>query len=101
ADDLRTPYTMQTAISIERQLPYRMTLSVNFVSARTLHVLRSRNINAPLPGTFVPGVPGSGVRPVPGLGNIFQYESSGRFNQNQLIVSLNNRFSPKFTMFAT
>lgn len=101
ADDLRTPYTMQTAVSIERQLPYRITLSVNFVSARTLHVLRSRNINAPLPGTFVPGVPGSGVRPFPGLGNIFQYESSGRFNQNQLIVSLNNRFSPKFTMFAT
>ncbi|HJU55340.1 MAG TPA: carboxypeptidase regulatory-like domain-containing protein, partial [Pyrinomonadaceae bacterium] len=101
ADDLRTPYTMQTAVSVERQLPYRMTLSVNFVSARTLHVLRSRNINAPLPGTFVLGVPGSGVRPFPGLGNIFQYESSGRFNQNQLIVSLNNRFSPKFTMFAT
>ncbi len=101
AGDLRTPYTMQTAISVERQLPYRITLSVNFVSARTLHVLRSRNINAPLPGTFVPGVPGSGVRPFPGQGNIFQYESSGRFNQNQLIVSLNNRFSPKFTLFAT
>lgn len=101
ADDLRAPYTIQTGLSVERQLPYRIALSVNFVSARTLHVLRSRNINAPLPGTFVPGVPGSGVRPFPGLGNIFQYESSGHFNQNQLIVSLNNRFSPKLTLFAT
>jgi hypothetical protein len=101
APDLRSPYTMQTAISVERQLPYRITLSASFISARTLHVLRSRNVNAPLPGTFVPGVPGSGVRPFPGLGNIFQYESSGVFNQNQLIVSLNNRFSRKFTLFAT
>jgi hypothetical protein len=101
AGDLRTPYTMQTAISVERQLPYRITLSASFINARTLHVLRSRNVNAPLPGTFVPGVPGSGVRPFPGLGNVFQYESSGRFNQSQLIVSLNNRFSRKFTLFAT
>ncbi|HEV2915157.1 MAG TPA: carboxypeptidase-like regulatory domain-containing protein [Pyrinomonadaceae bacterium] len=101
AEDLQAPYTMQAALSIEHQLPYRTTLSVNFISARTLHSLRSRNINAPVPGTFVPGVPGSGVRPLGDIGNIFQYESSGRFNQNQLIVSANNRFSRKFTLFAT
>ncbi|HEY0004284.1 MAG TPA: carboxypeptidase regulatory-like domain-containing protein [Pyrinomonadaceae bacterium] len=93
AEDLRTPYTMQVSLSLERQLPYRTTLSVNYIGARTLHVLRSRNINAPLPGTL--------LRPFPGLGNIFQYESSGRFNQNQLVVSVNNRFSRAFTVFAT
>lgn len=90
APDLQTPYTIQSALSIERQLFRRTTLSVNFVNARTLHVLRSRNINAPLPGTT--------VRPLPGQGNIFQYESSGRFNQQQLILNLNNRLSPKFTL---
>ncbi|HEU4596055.1 MAG TPA: carboxypeptidase regulatory-like domain-containing protein [Pyrinomonadaceae bacterium] len=99
-DGIRTPYTMQTAISIERQLPYRSTISVNFINARTLHVLRSRNINAPLPGTFTPGVQGSGVRPFPGQGSIFQYESSGRFNQQQLIVNFNTRFSTRFTLSA-
>lgn len=92
APDLLTPYTLQTALSVERQLPNRSTLSVNFVNARTLHVFRSRNINAPLPGT--------GVRPFAGQGNIFQYESSGRFNQQQLIVNLNNRLSPRFTLSA-
>jgi hypothetical protein len=101
AGDLQAPYTMQAAISIERQLPYRTTLSVNFISARTLHVLRSRNINAPLPGTFIVGVPGSGIRPLGNAGNVFLYESSGRFNQNQLIVSANNRFTRKLTFFAT
>jgi len=92
APDIRAPYTMQTALSIERQLPYRMTLSVNYIAARTLHVLRSRNINAPVPGT--------GVRPFGDIGNIYEFESTGRFNQNQLIVSLNSRFSRKLTLFA-
>jgi uncharacterized membrane protein YgcG len=90
APDLKTPYTLQTSLSVERQLFRRTTLSVNFVNARTLHVLRSRNINAPLPGTL--------LRPLPGQGNIFQYESSGRFNQQQLIVNLNNRLSQRFSL---
>lgn len=93
AEDLRAPYTMQTAFSYERQLPRRVSLSVSYIGARTLHVLRARNVNAPIPGT--------GLRPVPTAGNIFQYESSGRFNQNQLIVSVNNRASRAFTLFAT
>jgi hypothetical protein len=100
AADARTPYTMQTAISVERELPFRSSISVNFISARTLHVLRSRNVNAPLPGTFTSGVQGSGVRPDPTSGNIFQYESSGRFNQQQLIVNFNTRFSNRFSISA-
>lgn len=92
AEDISTPYTLQTSFGVERQLPYRTTLSVNFVNANTRSVLRSRNVNAPQPGT--------NVRPIPGAGNIFQYESTGRFNQRQLIVSLNNRFSRLFSISA-
>ena len=91
APNLRAPYTMETAFSVERQLPHNVTMSVSYIGARTLHVLRSRNINAPLPGTS--------VRPLGNVGNIFQYESSGRLNQNQLIVNFNTRLSPKFSMF--
>ena len=98
--DLRLPYTIQSAISVERQLPHRTTVTVNFVSTRLLHVLRSRNINAPIPGTFVPGLPGSGLRPFGNIGDLFQYESSGRYNQNQLIVNLNNRLNPKVSVIA-
>jgi len=104
APNLQAPYTMQAALSVERQLPYNVTLSVNFITARTLHVLRSRNINAPLlDATGRPLRDGLGnlVRPLGNVGNVFQYESSGRFNQNQLVVSLNNRLSRKFTLFAT
>ena len=103
APDARTPYTMQTAFSVERQLPYRITLSVNYISARTLHVLRSRNVNAPLlnaSGQPLRDALGNFIRPTQGLGNIFQYESSGFFNQHQLIVNVNNRFSKSLTLFA-
>ncbi|HEX8500379.1 MAG TPA: carboxypeptidase regulatory-like domain-containing protein [Pyrinomonadaceae bacterium] len=103
APDLRSPYTMQTALSVERQLPYRVTLSVSYIGARTLHALRSRNVNAPL--TDAAGRPlrvsagGALLRPDPSRGNVFRFESSGVFKQHQLVVNVNNRFSRKFTLF--
>ena len=102
AEDLQSPYTMQAAISVERQLPRGFTLAVTYLNARTVHALRSRNINTPLPGTFNPDLPGGGpnvVRPFGNIGNIFQYESTGFINENRLIVSINNRFGQKFTIF--
>jgi hypothetical protein len=102
---LQSPYTMQAAVSVERQLPFKTVLTATFLTARTLHALRSRNINAPLPGTFTfaansagnNGGPTGGIRPFGNIGNIFQYESSGVINQNQLIIQLNNRFSRNLT----
>jgi hypothetical protein len=90
APDLQTPYTLQTAISVERQLPFKTTFSATFVNAQTKRLLRSRNINAPL----------NGVRPVANGGNIFQYESTGRFNQNQLILNVRSNFSERFSIFS-
>jgi hypothetical protein len=100
ADNLQAPYTLQTALSFERQLPRNFSFSATYIGSRTLHALRARNINAPLPGTFIFGVPGSGMRPQPGAGNIYQYESSGRINQNQLMLGLSSRLNNNFTIFA-
>jgi hypothetical protein len=99
AGDLRTPYTMQTSISLERQLPYNVGLSVSYINTRTLHALRSRNINAPIPGTITVANPG-GTRPFGDIGNIFEYESTGRFSQNLVIVNLNSRFSRNYSITA-
>ncbi|MET0625381.1 MAG: carboxypeptidase regulatory-like domain-containing protein [Pyrinomonadaceae bacterium] len=104
APDLRSPYTMQSSFSVERQLPYRITLSVSYIGARTLHALRSRNVNAPLldaSGRFPRDAAGNSViaRPDPTRGNIYRFESSGIFKQHQLVVNLNNRFSRRFTLF--
>ena len=54
ASDIRAPYSMQSAISIEHSLPHNLRSSVTFSHTRTLHMLRARAINTPLPGTFNP-----------------------------------------------
>src|SRR5205807_231328 len=92
ARDIRAPYTMQSAISVERALPHNFTTSVTYSHARTLHLLRARAINAPLPGT--------GVRPLASINNYFEYDSTGRFDQNQIIVTLGRRFTRNFSFNA-
>lgn len=103
APDLRTPYTMQAAFSVERQLPYSTTLSVSYIGTRTLHLLRSRNINAPLPGTVVLNARGQVISAQypfgAAAGNIYEFDSSGRLNQNQLIIFVRNNFN-KYLSFS-
>jgi hypothetical protein len=102
APNLQLPYLMQGAISVERQLPLKFVFTATLLSTRGLHLLRSRNINAPLPETIVSGQPESGVRPLgDARGDIYVYESSGRFNQNQLILSLRNPVSSKMSIIVT
>jgi hypothetical protein len=93
--NLRAPYIMQVSFGVERRLRPNTTLSATFIGTRMLHGFRSRNINAPLPGTFTPDDPESGVRPFGNIGNIFQVESSARLNQEQLVVGLNSELSEK------
>lgn len=90
APDLRAPMTIQTALSVERQLPFKTTVSATYVNARIQNLLRSRNINAPV----------NGVRPNPAAGNIFQYESTGRFSQNQIIFNFRSNFMEDVSIFA-
>src|SRR5215217_4196194 len=109
---LQAPYTLQGVFSVERQLPHNLTIAASYINLRTLHVLRTRPLNAPLPGTFIPGVVDSGVRPLncadfipPDINpatrcNVFEYDSSGRYNQNQFIVNFNSRFHRNATMNA-
>jgi hypothetical protein len=99
--NLQAPYSIQSGISIERQLPLNTTMAVSFVDTRVLHALRSRNINAPLPGTVVPGDPTSGIHPLGPVGNVFQYESSGVFRQKQLVFNLYNESNRYVTAFGS
>jgi hypothetical protein len=100
ASNIRTPYTMQSVISLERALPHNFQVSATYVKARTLHLLRSRAINAPLPGSFNPLLPNSGVRPLGTINNYFEYESSGRFNQNQFRFTVRSTLNRKMSFNA-
>ena len=98
---VRAPYIIQSAVSVERQLPHNTTLAITYANAHGLHLLRSQDINAPLPGTFNPLVPGSGVFPLARPGPVFQMETSGLYNQNQLITFLNSRYSKSLSFSAS
>jgi hypothetical protein len=73
---LRAPYVIQSAVSLERQLPRNTTIAITFANAHGLHMLRSE------------------VRPGP----IFLMESSGLYNQNQLITYVNSRLNKDVSM---
>src|SRR6266542_4490897 len=90
---LRAPYIMQSAVSFERQLPFNTTVAVTYANSHGLHLLRSQDINAPLPVTYNPLVPGSGVFPLGDPGPVFQMESAGRYNQHQIITNVNARIN--------
>ena len=96
--DIKSPQTIQGAFSVERQLPFRTTLSATYLWAHTRDLLRTVNINAPVcpTPTFCPA--GSTV-PLPGQGNVYNFESNGRFNQNQFILNFNTRLNPNFQLF--
>ena len=98
---VRAPYIIQSAVSVERQLPRNTTLAITYANAHGLHLLRSQDINAPLLGTYNPLVPGSGVYPLGKPGPVFQMESSGLYNQNQLIAFLNSRYSKSLSFSAS
>lgn len=99
ASNLRAPMTMQSAASIERQITKKATASLTYLNSRGEHQLFLRNANAPLPGTFNPLIPGSGVRPFGGTENIYQYDSEGIYRQNQLIANFRVNTGNRVSLF--
>jgi hypothetical protein len=81
---LRTPYTVQAAASVERQLTKTSTLSVTYVHSQGVHQLFSINSNA-----FIVGATPAYV-----------YQSEGVFKQNQLITNFNVRAGSRLSIFS-
>jgi hypothetical protein len=98
SSSIRAPYIVQSALGVERQLPGNTTLAVTYANSHGLHVLRSRDINAPLPGSYDPAIPDSGIFPYGPAGPIFLMESAGLYNQNQLIVNVNSRLNKNVSL---
>jgi hypothetical protein len=95
-DELSIPTVYVAGAQVERQLPHNFTVSMGAYAIRILHVIRARDINAPIPGTITPANPG-GLRPNPG-GEVDQFEASGRFHQEQMFVGFNSRLNPQFSL---
>ena len=80
---LYAPYTLQSAISVERQLTKTATLSATYLNSRGFDQLLSLSLN---PATA-------------GAPRTYQYASEANFKQNQLIVNTNVRIGSKIQLF--
>ena len=97
---LRIQYDMVGGLTLERAIGKIGRVSVNYVFIRSDHQYLSRNINAPLPGTYNPADPTSGVRPFGGTQNIYQFSSDGAAKDHILVANTNLRLSPRLTLFS-
>ena len=79
--NLRTPYIIQSAFTLERQLSASTVSAVTFTNSHGVHLLRSRDITAPAPSP------------------LFLIESTGIYNQSQLIANINTKFNRSVSLF--
>jgi hypothetical protein len=89
---LQGPQTLQSAVTLERQMPKNVTLSISYINTRGVHQLREHDINAPLLGTCV--FPYGTVDP------LFLYESSALYKQYQITFNVNARVNSRFSLFS-
>ncbi len=84
---LRTSYTQAASISADRSIGRRGTASVTALYGHGTHEYLTRNINAPLPGTYNPAVSNSGTRPLGTAQNIYQLSSDTNENDELLFAN--------------
>ena len=82
-ENLALPYTINSSLSFETRLPRGLFVSVTYDLVRGIHLSRSRNLNAP--------VPGETVRPDPTQGNVLMLESSATSRYHGLRLRANQR----------
>ena len=99
--NLRTQYDIIGGVTVERRIGNMGSASVHYIFWRTNHQYLSRNINAPLPGTYEPADPSSGVRPLGGDQNIYQFSSDGMALDNFIFANTNLQVSKRVSLFAT
>jgi hypothetical protein len=99
APHFHAPSTQQAGISLERQVTKTTTATLTYLHSFGTHTLVTRDANAFLPGTYVYGSPTlTGVRPNPNLGIVDEYYPEAVFKQNQIIVNVNARITPTFSL---
>lgn len=86
APNLKAAVNMQGALGIEHQFGKVATVAATYVNSHGVHQYLTDNINAYLPGTYDMAT-GTGTRPNGINENIYQFESGGIYNQNQLMLN--------------
>lgn len=78
--NLRAPYIVQSAVTVERQLPKNSTAAFTYTNSFGQRLFRSEVLT----GSANP---------------VFLMTSNGRYNQNQLIANINSKVNPAVSLF--
>jgi hypothetical protein len=97
---LHIQYDIISGLTLERAIGKIGSVSANYIYIRSDHQYLSRNINAPLPGTYNPADPASGVRPFGDTQNRYQFSSDGAAKDHIIFVNSNLHPSKRVTIFA-
>jgi hypothetical protein len=95
-----SPYTLASNVSLEHNFGPGSSLTAGYAFERGVHLLLSRNVNAPLPGTYNPDDPTSGVRPLGTDQNIYEYDTQGISNSNHWYINAHIRDGKHLMLFA-
>jgi hypothetical protein len=96
----KLPAAYMWSIGVQRQLPWKIVMDVNYVGRQGRFLQRERNVNQLLPGTIQanPGVNIAALRPYKGYGALRVSENSGRSQYNSLQISGERRYSNGFKL---
>jgi hypothetical protein len=101
--DYRSPYTISPQVSLTQQMPANLRLTLSYSASYGSRQRRTPNINAPYPGTPLPGsildLPFSEQQDIvdrmrpryPYVGNVTQIESTGRSESRTTRVQFQSR----------
>jgi hypothetical protein len=90
--NISAPYLLHASFAIERQLSNKGQLTVEAYTIRGVHLFRARDVNAPLPST--------GVRPMAGLLNLDEIQSTASSRSTGVSVSFKGKIGKRVYMIA-
>ncbi len=90
APNFHSALDIQGAIGVDRSLSKKVTANITYLYSRGLHQYMSNNISAPEFNSALDTYPDTALTPP--NANIYQFQSSGIYHQNQWIATVNARF---------
>ncbi len=97
--DLRSEYGWIGSFTVEKTFAGKGTIGANYIVIRGVHQWGSQNVNAPLPGTYNPAIPGSGTRPFGGTQNIYEFTSNGIEKNQQFVLNARMNLNKHLLVF--
>ena len=91
APGLNAPYALLASASWEQPLPGGLNVSAGYSFQQGSHLLRLRNLNAPI----------DGLRPQAEVGPILQYEATGRSRRHEFNLSLSGEKGEKLSFYSS